>query len=345
MIKNSKILHILLIAVLFTGIISCNSSETNVDLSEVNISMKLDRFEQSLFNSRSVNQVLALSEEHRVFYPVYLFNIMPGGNTMINKTAGDHAAELYDYISHPDMGALYDFVQEKYGDFENYRSELEMAAKHINYYFPDEKIERTITYVSTFEYASVFLDDDKVFAIGLDMYMGRDFEIYPYLSGSRFPSYRINKFEAQYIVPNAVQSFLNYKVKRAERNSFIDEAVFEGKKLYALDLILPNTTDSLKIAYAKGQLEWCHDNAENIWAYFIEKDILFSSDKNAYTNKFFNDGPFTAPFGHESAPRVGAWIGWQIVKAYMDKNPEVKLSDLVKDTDHQKIFKSSRYKP
>lgn len=345
MIKNVIVLHILFIGIITTSLNSCSSDNSDIDLSGIDLNLEVIRFEQALFNSRSLDELIALKERYPYFYDVYLNNIMPQSMAMMNMSDTDKAVELYRYVSHPDMDSLYQLSQHKFEDFDEYAQELELAAKRINYYFPEEKIEKLISFVSSFEYGSVFLEDTKAFAVGLDMYMGRNFEVYPLLDPSRFPSYRVNKFEPYYLVPNAVKSFLYYKAKMGSGNSFIDEAVYEGKILYAMDKLLPNTADSLKIAYAKGQLEWSNANAENIWAYLVEKDILFSSDKNEYTNKFFNDGPFTTPFGNESAPRAGAWVGWQIVKEYMSRNEQISLQELLADTDHQKIFKESSYKP
>ncbi len=344
MIKNAIVLHIIFILSL-TLFSSCSDQVSDVDLEGINVTLKVERFEQSLFNVKSLDDVKLLASEYPEFYPVYLNNIMPQSMAFMRMTDEEKAIELYNYISNPDMDSLYKLTQKKFENFSDYAEELELASRRIKYFFPEDSMTKFISFVSSFEYGSVFLEDEKIFAVGLDMYMGRDFEVYPLLDASRFPSYRISKFEPYYIVPNAVKSYLYYKAKRSEGNSFIDEAIYEGKILYALDRLLPKTPDSLKIAYTKGQLEWCNANEENIWAYLVEKDILFSSDKNEYTNKFFNDGPFTTPFGNESAPRAGAWVGWQMVRSYMKRQPETSLSDLLLNTDHQEIFKLSKYKP
>ena len=342
MIKKSIVLHIMFLVLFATSLSDCAPTYDDIDLDAISLELELKRYEQFLFSTANTEDLLALEEEYPVFHNVYLYNIMPPSAQMAEMTEVELAMELGRYISHPDMDSLYKLTQAKFGKLKNERKELEKAAKRIYHYFPDEKIEKLITFVSSFEYGSIYIEESKSFAIGLDMYMGRDFEVYPLLDPSRFPAYRINKFEPYYMVPNAVKSFLYYKVPKPKANSFVDEAVYEGKILYAMDKLLPATADSLKISYAKGQLEWCRANAENIWAFLIEKEILFSSDRNAYTSKFFNDGPFTTPFGNESAPRAGAWLGWQIVKAYMERNPEIELAELMGNQDHQAIFQESK---
>jgi hypothetical protein len=58
-----------------------------------------------------------------------------------------------------------------------------------------------------------------------------------------------------------------------------------------------------------------------------------------------NDAPFTAPVSQESPGRLGTWLGWQIVESYMNKNPKVSLSDLMKDSNYQKMLEESGYRP
>ena len=107
-------------------------------------------------------------------------------------------------------------------------------------------------------------------------------------------------------------------------------------------LVVQNTYAILVLL---GQIEYCEAQEKNMWTYLIEEEVLFSSDKNDYQRNYFNEGPFTAPFGNDSPPRTGAWIGWQIVRKYMNANPEVTIHDLLKDEDHQTIFQKSGYRP
>jgi uncharacterized protein YjaZ len=63
-------------------------------------------------------------------------------------------------------------------------------------------------------------------------------------------------------------------------------------------------------------------------------------------NRFINPAPFSKFYleiDNESPGRVGAWIGWQIVRSYM-KNNEVSLKQLLV-MDATEIFNNSKYKP
>ena len=345
MIKKLIILHIVLIITFFSGCSGCNKNKHVLNTNEIELNLKLERFEQDLFACKSVEDILKLKDSHSSFYPIYVNNIMPQKIRGMESNDNDVAVELYRYISHPDMDSLFQLTQDKFADFDVYFEELTDASKYIYHYFPEDKIETVTTYLSTFEFGSIYNEDAHSFGVGLDMYMGRNFEVYALLNPQNFPRYRVNRFEPQHITPNCVKSYLNAKVPQNKGSSFIDIAIYEGKKLYALDLILPELHDSLKIGYLAGQIEWNQAQEKNIWSYLVEKELLFSTTKSDFQQHFFNDGPFTTPFGNESSPRAGAWVGWQIVRSYMANNSNITLTELFNNQDHNAIFQACGYRP
>jgi uncharacterized protein YjaZ len=126
-------------------------------------------------------------------------------------------------------------------------------------------------------------------------------------------------------------------------NQLIEQMVEEGKKLYVLDAFLPNTPDSLKTGYTQLQLNNCYEGEKNIWAYFIQSDLLYQFDPSQIS-QYVNDGPNTAELGQWSPGNIGQFVGWQIVKKWMDKNSTNTLEKLIK-TPAKQIFEEARYKP
>jgi uncharacterized protein YjaZ len=61
--------------------------------------------------------------------------------------------------------------------------------------------------------------------------------------------------------------------------------------------------------------------------------------------KYLSERPKTVEVGEECPGRIAQWVGWEIVKKYMATHPDVSLSDLMKNTDAEKIFRESKYKP
>jgi uncharacterized protein YjaZ len=82
-----------------------------------------------------------------------------------------------------------------------------------------------------------------------------------------------------------------------------------------------------------------------MWQYFINDKLLFSSDSKL-PNRFINLAPFSKFYleiDNESPGRVGQWIGWQIVKSFMENN-KISVQELIK-MDAKVIFEKSKYKP
>ena len=63
-------------------------------------------------------------------------------------------------------------------------------------------------------------------------------------------------------------------------------------------------------------------------------------------NQFIFDAPFSKFYleiDNESSEKIGQYIGWQIVKSYMNNN-DVSLTELLK-TSPKDIYNKSKYKP
>jgi hypothetical protein len=108
--------------------------------------------------------------------------------------------------------------------------------------------------------------------------------------------------------------------------------------------MLPDFPDSLLFPFPQEKIQWVIDNEANIWGYLIENNYLYSKD-NVVIRKFVNEAPFTNFFGKQSPGKIGVWIGWQICRSWIQKNPDRKLSELMQETDAQKILSESKYKP
>jgi uncharacterized protein YjaZ len=108
---------------------------------------------------------------------------------------------------------------------------------------------------------------------------------------------------------------------------------------------LPSVTDAQKIGYSQEEMDWAKANEEQMWKYFVERELLYSTDSQL-DRKFLDPAPFSK-FGleldNESPGRLGRYMGWQIVRAFMEKNP-VGLQQLL-DMPADEILKKSNYKP
>ena len=132
--------------------------------------------------------------------------------------------------------------------------------------------------------------------------------------------------------------------KTNKATNVLGNMIHQGKLMYFVDAMLPAMDDTLKIGYTAKQLEWCKTNELQIWTFLIEKKMLYSN-KRMDIVRYFNDAPYTNGFPLKSPGRTGVWIGWQIVRQYMNKHPEVTLQQLMQNSHYQQILNDSGYFP
>ncbi len=338
MSKKKIAFAFLLLNILFFT--SCDNKK-EVDVSNIQADINIQRFEQDFFKVDTANIPAALQTleaEYPIFLPLYMKNIMQFGWPL--DSAGKNIKEVKLFLTNDAIQELYEETQKIFSNNEILEERLKDAVKHLKYYFPEIETPKIITFISEFAYANIKYE--KGIAIGLDMYLGKDFKYYPSLG---FPQFISRKLTPEYILPNTVQNILQDQYPEVEDHSkLIEKMVDQGKILYVMDYILPQVADSIKIGYTQEQMEWCRNNEAEMWTFFLKHDLLYSSEYMEI-RKYITEAPTTPGMPHNSPGKVGVWMGWQIVKSYMDKNPDITLKQLMESEDNQQIFLTSGYRP
>jgi uncharacterized protein YjaZ len=319
---------------LFSG---CQSNQLDVDVSEVTAKVDILRFEVDLFENK-LNTLEAFKSKYGAFVNDYTMGIMgfPGNEN-------EAFAQLMLYKTDPNAKRLYQLVKEKYGDFSVYEKELTQAYKYFKYYYPKDSIPVVITYISNF---SLYMNPigEGYIGISLDMHMGQDFPSYQYTNIENYWKKILipQTISVHHIMAHANDKFIGYN----RGKHFLDEIVYQGKLLYFLDATLRQVPDPIKIGLTQEEFDWCVKEQSNIWSFFVKEQILYETDSRKF-DRFIKEGPFTIASGvpEKSPPMLGRYIGWQLVKQYMSKNPEVTLPDLMSTTKSEIILQKSRFKP
>ena len=296
------------------------------------VNTSIDRYEKDLFtlNPKDFENELARIQ------PKYSFFL--SGNVHDYK----NQQQLYAFISDPMTKEIYRETMKKYPDVNDLKAQLDDAFSYYNYYFPNQKIPKVYTYVSSLDYEMPIKFADSVLIIALDMYLGKDCKYYPQIG---VPIYKSERCSKEYIVADCMKEMAYSQIKfDNSRITLLDEMINEGKRLYFAEAMLPHENDTIIIGYPAKKLQWAQQNEANMWGYIIENKMLYTTDSKIIM-KFINEAPFTSFFTNDSPGRVGAWIGWQIVRAYMNNYKNANLPELLSETNSQKILTLSKYKP
>ena len=312
----------LFLVVIFLFVLSCDKkNKVENEVTAIPLDLNVTRFDKIFFETPP-QDLEKVKKEFPYFFPDGVAN-----SVWLSK------------MQDPLWRELYAEVQKKYGDFDPVKKEVESLFKHIKYYFPKTKTPKVITIISEMDYKSKAIYADSLVVISLELYLGKNHKFY------QFPNYLKQNFEQRQIAPDLVTSFAERKIQPVVEKDLLSQMIYHGKQLYLKDLLLPDYTDAEKMGYSPEQIAWCQENESYMWRYFIEKEMLYSNDQKLIA-RFINPAPFSKFYleiDNESPGQVGAWIGWQMVRSFVQNN-DMPLESLLK-TNAKEIFVKSKYKP
>ncbi len=316
-----KLIFIILIILL--AFFGCNTNNAvEEEIATIPIELKIARFDQE-FATASPATIPNLKNKYPFLFPEQFPDSI-------------WVAKLQDTI----QLELSQEVKSTFKGFNEEEEDLKMLFQHIKYYFPQYKVPKVITLISDVDYNNRVILADSLLLIGLDNYLGREHRFYDGLS--RFITSELDK---QYLSGDVANAFAKSVVAPPQNRSFLSQIIYYGKELYLKDKLIPFKTDAQKIAYTQEQMDWAEANEEQIWRYFIEREVLYSTDSKL-APRFLDPAPFSKfqlELDNESPGRVGRYIGWQIVRAFMDNN-KVSLQQML-SISAEEIFEKSNYKP
>lgn len=302
---------------------SCENEEKKlVDVSHINVDFSVKRFDIDFYNA--TQQTLPnLKKEYRLLFPV-----QTPDSIWISK------------MNDKDEQELFGETQKVYADFSSIKNQIENTFQHIKYYNPAFKVPNIITLLTNIDYNNRIVYADHLLLISLDAYLGKEHPFY----GS-YPKYIKQNNHKEHIVVDVANTIIARQIQPVKDQRFISKIIQEGKKGYLRDLYLPLISEKEKWGYTAKKLAWAKANEEQIWKYFIENQLLYSSNMEL-DKRFIDEGPFSKFYLSQdnlSPSRIGPWIGTQIVHAYM-KNNNVSFQELLQ-IEASELFKNSKYKP
>ncbi|MDO5607105.1 MAG: gliding motility lipoprotein GldB [Capnocytophaga sp.] len=311
---------IILLAVLLSA---CNSDKREAEIRQIPMEIEVIRFDSLFFNTPSAQLPLLESE-----FP-YMFPGDVPDSVWIEKQHDTLQTELYDE------------VRKQFGDFSKEKKEIADLFRHIKYYFPKFEPPKIITLTSDVDYHSRVIYADSLLLIGLDNYLDKDHRFY-----ANIQEYIRFHLQKENVTTDIAEVFAEQLVPRKQHLSFLDVMIYEGKKLYAMQQLLPQKTETELLGYDPKKWQWAEANEAEIWRYYIENELLYQSDKRLL-NRFIYPAPFSKFYmelDQESPGRIGRYIGLKIVTSYMKKHPETSLVQMLA-LNSDELFKQSYYKP
>ncbi|UZH56107.1 gliding motility lipoprotein GldB [Salinimicrobium tongyeongense] len=308
---------------LFASLLSCAEDDRKEkEIAAIPVDLEVQRFDQRFANA-TADSLPALKKEFSFLFPRQYPDIL-----WVQKMEDTIQLELNKAVA------------TQFPDLKETEDELEQLFQHIKYYFPERNIPKVITLTSDVDYRNQVVWADSLLLVALDTYLGMDHPLYVGVQ-----DYIKKEMRKEQIAVDAAEAFAQTLVPGPSSRSFLAHMVYYGKLLYLKDILLPFKTEAQKMTYLPEELAWAEANEDQIWRYFVERELLYSSDSDLQT-RFLYPAPFSKFFlelDAEAPPRLGQYLGWQIVRQFMEKN-DVSVEEMIK-TDAESIFNKSKYKP
>lgn len=323
-------------------LIGCQRSNPDcrneVDVSNIQVTLKIQRLEQEMFQLKSRETIRAFLKKYPEFNQRFLKNNRAVSDSMVVLALEQMTSNLF-------LDTLYKDVQKIYTDNEIALLEKELADafRHIKYYYPSFKIPKVytaITGLGSFFGNDLYVSQDMI-VISLDFFLGKQARYRP----PDMPQYIWRRYQKSYIAPTiALYISGAYNKTDMKDETILAEMVYYGKAYEFVKAAIPCVPDSVILGYTQDQMLNLSDakNRKFIWAHFVEKKLLYGNSKviKGYTE----ERPYVAEMGPKVPGKIGCWLGWQIIQRYRKNTNNSSLQDLMSNDKAAEIFKISAYR-
>ncbi|MCP9237458.1 hypothetical protein [Lewinella sp. JB7] len=329
---------------------SCSPDEPPPpDVSHIDVPLTVLRFDRALaeLDTTTLDTEMArLDETFGDFTDVYFTHIVPLRGGDLNPAESSNV--LRAYLEYPLTRFVDSIVGQRFGagpQVQRLTEELRQSLRYYKHYLPGAPLPDTlVTYDSHFELAA-FLYGDGQLAAGLEFFLGPDFD-YQLVNPEEpiFSDYLARSYTPAHFTGKLLRVLIEDRFPAPRSGRLIDYLVYEGKKLYLLDLLQPETPDHVVYEVSPEEMEWLRDNETEIYAYLQRENELYATDVNKI-KKYTGPAPYSQGMPRESPGGAVNYVGRQIVASFLSANPDVSIAELMAMQDGQDILRRARYKP
>lgn len=320
---------------LFAVLFACMNCTGKKMYGEENPDLFIRRFDVDFYRYLQGETDYTSLDEYRNFLKVYGENIL----NISSPEEPDFQEKLKSYFSNPAIMDLYRSEQEVFLDISVSNRELSSGLDLLLKEFPEIIQPKVYMHVSGWEQKIVVTD--SILSLSADFYLGSDYPHYR----NYFHDYQRKQMNPDRMVPDYLLGFMMANLSfEGKEDVLLDRMLYEGKLVYILSCLLSDRNIWECMAYSQEEYDWCKTNQSQIWKTILENQHLFTPNLRI-TSQYIREAPHTAFLSDQSPGRVGIWLGYQIIAAYMKQKQDLSFSELMEETDYQQILKDSRYKP
>lgn len=303
------------------------------DTSNNKVVVEVEQLQDSVTSFSTKKELVDFFSNHTQLRDVF-FNrtAYPDDSVFIN--------ELYSRFNNPYFDSLLIDTHQVFGDLSELKNELNEAFTNLRYYYPNFEPPKVKTVITGLE-SDIYVSDSLII-IGLDYYLGPGARYKPNMY-----DYMLRRYQKNFIVPSIMLLYGiddQFNKTNLEDRTVLADMISYGKTYYFAKQMLPCVPESVFIGYTQEELEGSRSNSDLIWKRLVEDEVFYSTS-HLIKQKYVAERPKTLEVGEKCPGRIATWVGWEVVKKYMDQNESVTLPQLMENPSAAIIFKESKYRP
>ena len=296
---------------------SCeSSSDTSFSIKEEYPPVKIKRMDIEIYRYPS------MTAEKQTSFNAEMESGISALLTMLNMGHPDDSA----YMKYENSEAVKMFtpeVEEVFSDIADLENVLGGVKQNMKKELPHINMCEIYSIVSPYK-QSIYIADSTMLLV-LNHYLGAEHKAY-----DGFEEYIKKTKQAKYIpydiVEATIGTFNPYETTGDEM--VLSKMLFAGAIVEAKMRIVPEASLSLALGYDEKELEWVEDNQQQLWNALVSKELLYSTSYMDI-NQLLSLTPCSSILHQQAPGRVGRYLGYKIIRAYLEKNPSTTLSQLL----------------
>lgn len=329
---------------------ACQPNQGKPDINHLPEKLNWFRFDQVLHSKDTPALIMNLRQfckEHPVFCDLYFKQILLLPYSL-DSLPDASKGEFFQILWDPVLQKAMQTAESTLPDEAELKTQLAKSTQYFQFYFKELQVPTFYTLYSGFTYANFIFEEhpgQEALGISLEFFAGPEFQ-YKMVDPENpvFSDYLTRTFNADHILTKTWDAWLEDKIPVNPGEQLLDYIIQRGKKMYILEHLLPEISDTARFEFTPKQLDWCKKNKVEIWSYFLSQKLLYSSEM-IRISKYINPSPNAPGMPTEAPGRTGVYIGYELVKSYMQNHPEQSLSSLLEPMDSQEFLKQARFKP
>jgi len=210
------------------------------------------------------------------------------------------------------------------------------AFRYFTFHFKSAPLPYRVIYMNKL-FSNIHCSDSAI-TIAPESYLDSESEIISSIPKNQLYEWQKNRMDLQYLERDIAFNWIQVQLFDEIDKQLAQHIIQAGKILYATNACFPEAEESYILRYSEQDWNWAEQNEDLTWDHLVKEQLLFKNNRRDKAN-FLNAGPTTVGLPDESPDRMGQFLGYKMVKGFMEENKKVSLQELLK-IDYNKILQS-----